>query len=549
MKNKADQFEQDLFRMAHREKMILPQTVYKEAEDKLSEIHRSKRRGRMTWKKAVILAAALVAMCSLTVTAAVGALQRRMEAMNEQEMEDYFVQIYTSWLGSDNYSRPLTDAERERMNRLRTSYDEEAVFPEKILTMISSPEEYKGKGVAFYKDTSTFFLPEESMSDEELLEMIDFVHKRDYSLQAMNEKIEEGEISFPAQQIAQQGTQQTARQTAGEQAAGEEETATGKETAAASKDTIQNPGQELTIPYTGDLEFQYIASGQNCIYLAGESCIHRMEIGSSDSKLFFDGFEKETYVNAMYEDKKGNLYLGLHERMDENDDSAYSGITIGGVRYKTWLWILNADREVIRKVDIASLLEQEYGVRSRMITRIVVDEQGYIYVRAAFLWDVLLFVLDEQGNYLRSVTSEEYHCHDLGGLGIGKDGRVYTQIQTKDQMGIACVDPEKGALDEIYMDIVPEGTIMLDIVAPGSDTDFVFWGYDGIFTYNLGEDKAVNILPAYEAPCNWEGVMYCALPDGRIVFADCSQYSHEGDKIKSVPENITFYYKSTLTQG
>ena len=507
MKNKADQFEQDLFRMAHREKMIPPQTVYKEAEDKLSEIHRSQRRGRMTWKKAVILAAALVAMCSLTVTAAVGAMQRRMEAMNEQEMEDYFVQIYTSWLGSDNYRRAL------------------------------------------FKDTSTFFLPEESMNDEELLEMIDFVHKRDYSLQAMNQKIEEGEISFPTQQIAQQGTQQTARQTAGEQAAGEEETATGKETAAASKDTIQNPGQELTIPYTGDLEFQYIASGQNCIYLAGESCIHRMEIGSSDSKLFFDGFEKETYVNAMYEDKKGNLYLGLHERMDENDDSAYSGITIGGVRYKTWLWILNADREVIRKVDIASLLEQEYGVRSRMITRIVVDEQGYIYVRAAFLWDVLLFVLDEQGNYLRSVTSEEYHCHDLGGLGIGKDGRVYTQIQTKDQMGIACVDPEKGALDEIYMDIVPEGTIMLDIVAPGSDTDFVFWGYDGIFTYNLGEDKAVNILPAYEAPCNWEGVMYCALPDGRIVFADCSQYSHEGDKIKSVPENITFYYKSTLTQG
>ena len=60
----------------------------------------------------------------------------------------------------------------------------------------------------------------------------------------------------------------------------------------------------------------------------------------------------------------------------------------------------------------------------------------------------------------------------------------------------------------------------------------MFWGYDGIFTYNLGEDKALNVLPAYEAPCNWEGVMYCALPDGRIVFADCSQYSHEGEKIK-----------------
>lgn len=122
MKNKADQLERDLFRMAEREKMILPETVDKEVEDKLSQIHWSKPRGRMTWKKAVILAEALVAMCSLTVTAAVGALQRRIEAMNEQEMEDYFVHIYTSRQGADNYNRPLTDTERERMSRLRTSY-------------------------------------------------------------------------------------------------------------------------------------------------------------------------------------------------------------------------------------------------------------------------------------------------------------------------------------------------------------------------------------------------------------------------------------------
>lgn len=225
-----------------------------------------------------------------------------------------------------------------------------------------------GKGVAFYKDTSTFFLPEEDMGDEELLQMIDFVHKRDYSLQTMNQKIEEGEISFPSEQIAKE-------RESGEEKAGKE----------APRDrTAKNPEQELTISYTGDLEFQKIAAGQNCIFLAGKSCIHRMEIGSSDSELFFDGFETDTAVTAMYEDKKGNLYLALLERMDENDDSAYSGITLEGVRYKPWLWILNADREVIRKVDVTSLLEQEYGGRTRMITRVVADEQGYIYIRAAF---------------------------------------------------------------------------------------------------------------------------------------------------------------------
>ena len=33
MKNKADQLERDLFRMAEREKMILPGTVDKEVDD------------------------------------------------------------------------------------------------------------------------------------------------------------------------------------------------------------------------------------------------------------------------------------------------------------------------------------------------------------------------------------------------------------------------------------------------------------------------------------------------------------------------------------
>lgn len=42
--------------------------------------------------------------------------------------------------------------------------------------MLDSPEKYK-KGVAFYAARSTFFLPEEEMTEEELLELIDFREK------------------------------------------------------------------------------------------------------------------------------------------------------------------------------------------------------------------------------------------------------------------------------------------------------------------------------------------------------------------------------------
>lgn len=272
-----------------------------------------------------------------------------------------------------------------------------------------------------------------------------------------------------------------------------------------------------------------------------------MEIGSSDSEVFFDDFENDTYVNALYEDKKGNIYLALSERVGDKDDNTVDnaeGVIIAGGIYRPQIWILNADGEVTKKIDLTSDAEEEYG-SIKMITRMVADDQGHIYIRAAGMKDALLLVLDGQGNYVKSITSEGYYSHALGGVGIGRDGKVYTQIQSDDRMGIASVDLQGGSLEDIYMDIVPDGTIMLDLIAPGSDTDFVFWGYDGIFTYDLGEKSAVNILPAYKAPCDWDGVMYCALPDGRIVFGDCQEYRTEGEEVFSIPEKISFYYKST----
>ncbi len=529
MKKKTDRFEQELLHLAEQEKMIVPETVYRKVDDTLVSLSAVPIRKKMTWKKAVLLAAVLTAMCSLTVTAAVGALQRRMEAMNQKEIADYFVQIYTSKLGADNYNRPMKEEERNRMAKLRVSYEQEAVFPQKALTMLSSPDAYKGKGVGFYKETSTFFLPEKDMSDEELLQIIDFVHRRDYSLQVMKEKITESETSFLIEEIT-------------EDEGKEEKEKTGEEAA-------------QRIPYTGNLSIRKIAAGQDCIYLTGKNSIHRMEIGSSDSERYFDDFENDTYVNAMYEDKKGNLYLAVNERIEEGNDVEKDGlaqgenagngsagvVTIAGEKYRSALWILNRTKEVVRKIDLSSGQAQAYeGIG--MVTRLVVDAQGYIYLRGTGIGDALLIVLDGQGNYVKRITSDLYDCHALGGLGVGRDGRIYTQIQDRDRMGIASVDLAEGALDEIYMDIVPEGTIMLDLIAPGSDTDFVFWGYDGIFTYDLGAESAVNILPAYEAPCDWEGVMYCALPDGRIVFADAAQYRQEGTEMQSIPEQICFYY-------
>lgn len=531
-----DNFEEKIFALAAAEKMVLPESMKNRVNDTLVSLPEHRRIFRMTWKKSVVLAAAIVTLMSFTVSAAVGAYRQRMEAMNEQEMEDYFVQIYTSRIGRDNYNRPYTDAETERMKELGASYEEEALFPQEALTMISEPEEYKGKGVAFFGNTSTFFFPEKEMGDEELLQIIDFMHKRDYSLQKMNEMIAEGEMTFPSDEI--------------KEAAEVEKELT--DSVILESEAIWDPAQELTIPYTGNLEIRGMAAGRSCIFLTGWNAIHKMEIGSGDSELFFDAFDVETDVTALYQDKKGDIYIAIAERAG-SDDYAF---TMAGEEYKSALWVLSEEGEIKKKIDLSKYRDIGCGY----IRRMAVDEQGYIYVRSARMSlngadasDRLLLVLDKEGNYVKDITynlESRFLPHSLAGLGIGKDGRVYTQVESDDSsghhMGIASVNLEEGCLEDVYLDIVPESTIMLDIIAPGADTDFVFWGYDGIFTYNLGDESAVNVLPAYKAPCNWEGALYCALPDGRIVFGDCSEYRREENsyRIHRIPEKVCFYYKS-----
>ncbi|MDE7018989.1 MAG: hypothetical protein K2P65_15715 [Lachnospiraceae bacterium] len=530
MKNK---WEQDLFKMARQEKMIVPETLENRIDDILVSLPSQHRIFKMTWKKSLILAAAIIAAMSVTVSAAVGALKARMEAMNEKEMEEYFVQIYTSRVGMDNYNRPYTESEKARMKELRVSYEEEALFPEGLLKMLSAPEEYEGKGVAFYGATTTFFFPEKEMNDEELLRIIDFMYKRDYSLQAMNEKIEAGEIDFPSQTISEETETQVEA----------------TDDAVLQSEAVYDPAQELTIPYTGDLEICYMAMGQSCLFLTGLNEIHTMEIGSSDSTLFFDDFDSLTNVTALYQDKKGDVYIALMERIESGDYQ--HSVTMEGDKFKNSLWILSAEGEIKKKIDL-SVYDEDIG---GIIRRMVVDDEGYIYLRGTFMKE-LLMVLDGEGNFVKNIEAgldSPYMPHPSAGLGIGKDGKVYTQVEAGTlehmEMGIASVDFEKGTLGEIYMGIVPEETIMLDIIAKGADTDFVFWGYDGIFTYNLGEESAVNILPAYEAPCNWEGSEYCALPDGRIVFLDCSEYRQEEEgRFHRIPEKTCFYYMSGLRE-
>ena len=163
--------------MAATERMVVPVTM----EERIERILKAKRKNYSIRRMGFLVAVGVLAV-SATVTASVGAYRQRMESMNHAEMEAYYAQLQEAKAGADSYNREMTGTERKRLEQLEEAYEEQGLFPEGELTMLKTPEQYK-KGVGFYAARSTFFFPEKEMSDEELLEYIDFRKKRDYSLQ------------------------------------------------------------------------------------------------------------------------------------------------------------------------------------------------------------------------------------------------------------------------------------------------------------------------------------------------------------------------------
>ena len=519
----SSMWEKKLFEMAGKEQMLAPDSLSRKIRVQLlnlekQEMSRKSRPKRSGFKKALVLASAMTLLFSITATAAVSAWKQRMESMNQEKLEEYFAQIYTSKLPADNYNRPFTDSESARMESLAADYESRGRFPQGELVMLDQAEDYRGKSVGFLKGTSTFFFPEKEMSDEELLQIIDFRHKRDYSLQKMNEMLVSGEAEKPLPKT--------------------------------DDSVLKGSDQELAIAYTGDLSITSMAAGNDCIFLAGSNTVHRMEIGSSESTVFFDDFDKKTTVSAMCQDKDGQVYLGLMQQQADK-------------RWENGLWVLDREGNFLREIDLAPFrsdavfhVGSPQGPESTgQIWKMAVDGEGCLYLRGSGFQDAdIMLILDRDGNLVSRIRDDRYYAGPASGIGTGRDGKVYTALFNREnRLGIAGINPREETLEEVYVGIVPEDTISFDVLGRGYDTDFVIWGYSGIFSYNKGEKQAELVMPAWETPCSVEGSLRCALPDGRILLAQAAEYRTVTDEFgiergERVPEKTVFYYLPGVRQ-
>lgn len=142
-------------------------------------------RRKVSWQKRTAVAAtALLAtgIISIPVHALVqDFLTARMETIPEEEVRDIAYLVQTQTVESDSFSRELTEAEKKRMKELWKLY-QNGIFPEKTILMAEHAEEAAEGVLCYIWENGLFCLPDRELTDEDLLEIIDFNQMRQYAI-------------------------------------------------------------------------------------------------------------------------------------------------------------------------------------------------------------------------------------------------------------------------------------------------------------------------------------------------------------------------------
>lgn len=181
------QIDRKLKNIARRSGPIIP----KEYEQKLEQLlwalpRRYPHKKRVHWKTAAAMLAVALLLGSSGIEGAIHYLNSRMNEMTDTEVAGYNELVQGVPLDADSFSRTFSEDERERMLELQEEYLMEGRYPQGTL-MIAHCESEVSEDEPFYiTDSSSYYLPERELSDEELLELLDFGYKRSYSVAQSN---------------------------------------------------------------------------------------------------------------------------------------------------------------------------------------------------------------------------------------------------------------------------------------------------------------------------------------------------------------------------
>ena len=183
----------------------IPEEVQKEIIRNIKTNSFQKKKTRRNINMAATAAGIVIAvgLVSVPVRALVNSLvQERMEAVPQEELDAIVEDLEMQQAEADTFSRAYTEKEESRMSELYKQY-QAGTFPTGELMQVESIEEAGEGELYFLVSDGAFYLPDRELTDEELLEIIDFYYKREYALNKRNEEVFAEEIAQKKEEQSQ----------------------------------------------------------------------------------------------------------------------------------------------------------------------------------------------------------------------------------------------------------------------------------------------------------------------------------------------------------
>ncbi len=467
-------------------------------------------------KRMLLLVAVITLLSGMTVMAATSFWQQRMEAMNRDEIEQYFLAIATSNAPAFRYNRMMTEKEQALFEEMNMHYENEGVFPNGVLTMLDDFEDYNGKGVGYESQSGTFFLPDKELNKEQILQIIDFYHKVTYAVSSTNQEMD-------SERTAESRKEQsdTERIEKYENPLLEDKNSEG----AMIKAQMEYQQLNNLVSYCEmSLQFEELLSdvavGKEYLYMGCKTTIKKMELGNGSLEDFYELKENES-VFAINSDDFDNVYVSLREYHAESDS------------YRNRIIKINAEGEVVVEYNLKSA-ENADGKTLEYLTAetMLADDKGQLYVKSAMDKLVSIYVFDCQGSYIGKIDSKDYTTHRANEMCFDKDGYLYVLAEED----IVKIDTDTKEIVDVYDYVADEMIAAVDALHPMGDKSFYILSYDGLFQYTIGEIGSERILAPYETDVLAEAYRYAPISEKELVILNMTDY----EKFKYKITYLTF---------
>lgn len=189
---KKDEREINLYIETMNQVTIHPKMVEEIKENvKIFQKTHKKERRYFVAKRAAILVASLVLLILIGVPAVAkvqSLIRERMEKIPDEKVDTMLNHLDEQQTEENLYSREFTDTEYRLLAELEKQY-REGLFPTGEIMQVEREEQIDPDKLCYLTTTGCYFFPEREMTEEELLEFIDFQQVLGYGLNKRYEEL------------------------------------------------------------------------------------------------------------------------------------------------------------------------------------------------------------------------------------------------------------------------------------------------------------------------------------------------------------------------